>query len=371
MQIYLDNAATTQPLVGDAIRRHFENAWYNPSSAYTPAEKVFIEIKRIREALAGAMGMAGCVFTSGGTEANNIAIRSAAKQGAHYITSAIEHPSVYNAFRQLSQEGAEVDFVKPRGYCIDARDVEASVRENTALVSVMHVNNETGALNDIRAICAAVKAANNNTLFHSDGVQALLKTQTNLSGSGIDFYTASAHKIHALKGTGALLTAKGRAVKGIMQGGEQEGSVRPGTENTLGIQAFGEALEAGLQRCEADTALVALLHDKLIAALSGIEGARLHLPESKVPHIVNVSFDGVRAEVLARLLGEKGIFIGTGSACARGKLSRTLTECGVKREEAQSAIRVSMCGRNTAGEIDVFVEELAGAVKQLRRFGRR
>ncbi len=371
MQIYLDNAATTQPLAGESVRRHLNNAWYNPSSAYAPAEKVFIEIKRVRKMLAEAVGMTGCIFTSGGTEANNIAVRSAAKQGAHFITSAIEHPSVYNALRQLAMEGAHVDIVKPRGYCIDANDVAALVREDTALVSVMHVNNETGALNDIRAICAAVKAVNPNTLFHSDGVQALLKTDINFKAGGVDLYTVSAHKIHAFKGTGALLTAKGRAVKGIMYGGEQEGSVRPGTENTLGIQAFGEALEEGLKRLEADTAHVALLHEKLVNSLSGMEGAILHMPETHVPHIVNVSFDGVRAEVLARLLGEKGIYIGTGSACSRGKLSRTLLECGVKREEAQSAIRVSMSGYNTQEEIDVFIEELNGAVKQLRRFGRR
>jgi cysteine desulfurase len=371
LQIYLDNAATTQPLVSETLQRHMESAWYNPSAAYAPAEKVFIGIKHIRQALAEAAGMAGCVFTSGGTEANNTAVRSSMKPGAHYITSALEHPSVYETFRQLAQEGAQVDFIKPRGYCIDARDVAELVRENTAFVSVMHVNNETGAINDIKGICAAVKAKNPCTLFHSDGVQALLKTQTSLSGSGVDFYTVSAHKIHALKGTGALLSAKGRAIKNLMYGGGQEGSLRPGTENTLGIQAFGEALEAGLKGFDANIAHVAALHDRLVPVLSGMEGARLHLPESKVPHIVNVSFEGLRAEVLARLLGEKGICVGTGAACSRGKISRTLTECGVKREEAEGAIRISFSAHNTQQETDIFLQELEEAVKQLRRFGRR
>ncbi len=369
MEIYLDNAATTRPLVSESLRLHMEDGWYNPSAAYAPAERVFIGLKRTREALVKAAGLAGCVFTSGGTEANNIAVRSAVRSGAHYITSAIEHPSVYEAFRYLAREGAEVDFVKPRGYCIHAEDVLALMKENTALVSIMHVNNETGALNDIKAICAAVKAKNPTTLVHSDGVQALLKTD--MKPVGVDFYTVSAHKIHALKGVGALLTGEGRAPKNLMHGGEQELSLRPGTENTLGVQAFGEALEAGLRSETENMGNITALHKHLVSALSGMEGACLHLPETKVSHILNVSFEGLRGEVLVRLLGEKGIYVGTGSACSRGKVSRILLECGVRHAEAEGAVRISLCRLNTRSEIDVFLEELSAAVKQLRRFGRR
>ena len=371
MKIYLDNAATTRPLTEETLRHHVEGAWYNPSASYASAEKVFISIKRTREVLESATGMPQCVFTSGGTEANNLAIHSATKSGAHYITSAIEHPSVYEAFRHLELEGAQVDYVKPRGYMIAAQDVVALVRENTALVSIMHVNNETGALNDILQICAAVKAKNPATLFHSDGVQALLKTNTALKGSGIDFYTVSAHKIHALKGTGALLAAEGRMVRNLMYGGEQERKLRPGTENTLGIQAFGEALEKGLIGIQEASAHISALHDKLVMALQGMDGASLHLPACKVPNIINVSFEGLRAEVLVRLLGEKGICIGTGSACSHGKVSRVLLECGVKRTEAEGAIRISMSALNTDEEINIFLEELTAAVGQLKRFGRK
>lgn len=371
MQIYMDNAATTRPMVKNSLQAHLESGWYNPSAAYAGAEKVFIGVKRIREALEKELGVAGCVFTSGGTEANSLAVRSGLKQGAHYITSAIEHPSVFETFRHLAMEGAEVDFVKPRGYHICAQDVAALVREKTALVSVMHVNNETGAINDIKAICAVVKAKKPDILFHSDGVQALLKTDTSLAGSGVDFYTVSAHKIHALKGAGALLTAQGRNVKALMYGGEQENLLRPGTENTIGIQAFGEALEVGLKGYEENIARVSAMHDRLVPALARMEGAMLHMPESKVPHIVNVSFEGLRAEVLVRLLGEKGIYIGTGSACSRGKLSRTLTECGLMRDEVEGAVRISMSALNTQEEIDLFLKELETAIKQLRRFGRR
>ncbi len=371
MQIYLDNAATTKPLVEEALMRHVESAWYNPSAAYLPAEKVFIDIKQTRETVLSALKMAECVFTSGGTEANNLVVRSVMKPGAHYITSTIEHPSVYEAFRHLSLEGAEVDFVKPREYFIDAQDVAALVKENTALVSVMHVNNETGAIQNIRAISEAVKAKNRSTLVHSDGVQALLKTETTPALSGIDFYTVSAHKIHALKGTGALLTSGNCRVKSLMYGGEQERSLRPGTENTLGIQAFGAALEKGIKDYQDNVETVGALHERIVSGLSKTDGVSLHLPEKKVPHIVNVSAEGLRAEVLVRFLGEKGIYVGTGAACSRGKLSRVLLESGLSREEAESAVRISMSALNTPEEIDIFLEEYIAAVKQLRRFGRR
>jgi cysteine desulfurase len=169
---------------------------------------------------------------------------SASRSNAHYITSCIEHPSVYNAYKHLEQMGAQVDYVKPQGFCVRAEDVAALVRENTALVSVMHVNNETGTINDINAIARAVKSRNNGTLFHSDGMQALFKTALALTAD-IDYYTVSAHKIHALKGTGAILTGEERSLRSLHYGGEQEFTLRPGTENTLGIQVFREALLRG------------------------------------------------------------------------------------------------------------------------------
>jgi cysteine desulfurase len=152
---------------------------------------------------------------------------------------------------------------------------------------------------------------------------------------------------------------------------EQERSLRPGTENTLGIQAFGEALEKGIRGYTEDTAHVTVLHERLISALSQMEGAMLHLPETKVPHIINVSFEGLRGEVLVRLMGEKGICVGTGSACSHGKVSRILLECGIKQAEAEGAVRISLSRLNTQDEIDIVLEELSSAVKQLRRFGRR
>lgn len=364
MEIYLDNAATTRPSIG-ALEAHIGTGWYNPSAAYAPAEAVFGAIGKTRKLLLEKLGMpdGSCIFTSGGTEANNIAIFSSLRRGAHFVTSTVEHPSVHAVLTHLAQQGLKVSFIKPRGFMIHAKDVAAEVREDTALVSIMHVNNETGALSDIAAICAAVKARNSRTLFHSDGVQALYKTHIDLSAVGADYYSVSAHKIHGLKGTGALLCRKGALVKPMLFGGGQETGMRPGTENTLGIQVF----DAVLREVSGDTAHIETLRTMLVNGLSAMPGAVLNLPEHKVSHIVSVSFEGVRAEVLARLLGQQGIYIGTGAACARGKISRVLLECGLRRTLAEGTVRISLCRHNTAEEISIFLDALKQAAAQLRR----
>ena len=363
MQIYLDNAATTKPLP-DALSIHADFGWYNPSAAYGLAEEVFKRAAQTRSLLMQTvrLGEGGCIFTSGGTEANNIALLSAFKSGAHYVTSTIEHPSVYAVFRYIEQQGGRVSYVKPKGFCILADDVASEVREDTALVSIMHVNNETGALNDIAAICAAVKAKNQNTLFHSDGVQALFKTPVDLTHIGADTYSVSAHKIHGLKGLGALLYRANTKLKPLLYGGGQENTLRSGTENTLGIQAF----DTALRQEPMDIVHAQTLHNELMDGLLGISGTHIHLPGKKVPHILSVSFEGMRAEVLVRLLGSQGIYIGSGAACARGKISRVLLECGVPRALAEGAVRFSFSRHNTKEEIKICTEAVQKTVSQLR-----
>jgi cysteine desulfurase len=370
LEIYLDNAATTKPIMKDSIKKHLKDAWYNPSSAYGPAAEVSRGINKARDLLKSLTGFSGdCIFTSGGTEANNAAVMSVYRPGAHYITSAVEHPSVYNAFKHLETLGASVDYIKPKDFCI-SEEAAAAVRENTVLVSVMHVNNETGALNDINSIARAVKAKNPDALFHSDGVQALYKTNIYLTAD-IDYYTLSAHKIHALKGTGAILAGENSRLKKLVHGGEQEFALRPGTENTLGIQAFSEALELGKDGLAESPKKIKTLEQDLLNMLSDIEDASINLPYKKVPHIVNVSFPGVRAEVLVRALGERGIYIGTGAACSRGKVSRVLLESGVDRESAEGAVRISMSRFTTRQDIEICAEELRSAVLKLRKFSRK
>ncbi len=372
MEIYLDNAATTKPLTQRSISQHLHDCWYNPSAAYRQAEVVFSEINRVRQILMRSMGMhGGCVFTSGGTEANNIVLQSRFRRGAHYITSTVEHPSVFEMFRHLEQEGARVDYVKPRGFCVKTEDVASLVNDETVLVSIMHVNNETGAINDILSISKGVKKKNPSVLFHSDGVQAILKTPVELNGSAVDYYTVSAHKIHAIKGTGALLMRSGVSLKPMHFGGGQEHTFRAGTENTLGILAFGEALEAGLQSRETAEARICGLRSQLTEGLSAIDGAIVNEPENGVPHIVSVSFEGVRGEVLARLLGEKGICIGTGAACSRGQISRVMLECGVSRKLAEGTVRISFSALSSEHDVSGCLDEMQETIKHLRRFTRK
>lgn len=366
MLIYLDNAATTQPIYGDVSKIHQNGGWFNPSAAYSGAADVFVGMKEVRQKLLETTGIdGGVIFTSGGTEANNIVINSAVRKNAHYITSAVEHPSVFQVFAQLRQAGAEVDYIKPKGFCIDPEDVVQKVKENTALVSIMHVNNETGALNDIRTIAAKVKAKSNRTLFHSDGVQALQKAETNLSGSEVDFYTVSAHKINGLKGTGAVIAKNTAKLKPLMYGGGQEDKIRPGTENTLGIQVLGEAL-----KLEYDVEKTWQLRGRLISGIEEIDDCVVNVPKAYVPHIVSVSFPGLRAEVLVRLMGENGIYIGTGAACSKGKLSRVLLESGIERRLAEGTVRISFGRNNTLEEVDICLEEMKNAAKSLRRLKR-
>jgi cysteine desulfurase len=187
----------------------------------------------------------------------------------------------------------------------------------------------------------------------------------------VDYYTVSAHKIHALKGTGALLTGGDNNLKRLHHGGEQELTLRPGTENTLGIMAFYEALQRGGENVSESIGRVEALQRRLLAHLETMEGARINLPEVKVPHIVNVSFPGLRAEVLVRVMGERGIYIGTGAACSRGKVSRVLLESGLDKQSAEGAVRISMSSLNTEQDIDICAEELDKAVKKLKAFGRR
>lgn len=372
MEIYLDNAATTKPLVQRAIQQHLVDCWYNPSAAYKQAEAVFSGIKQVRHKLMNSIGMhGGCVFTSGGTEANNIVIQSCFRRGAHYVTSAIEHPSVYETFRNLERAGARVDYVRPREFCIYPEDVASFINDETVLVSIMHVNNETGALNDIVSISHAVKEKKPSVLFHSDGVQALLKTPVTLLGTDVDYYTVSAHKIHAIKGTGALLLRSGVSLKPLHFGGGQEQAIRAGTENTLGIQAFGEAFENGLLSYAADAEHIHLLRKQLTDGLMAIDGAVVNAPEFGVSHIVSISIDGVRGEVLARLMGEKGICIGTGAACSRGKLSRVMLECGVTRTLTEGTVRVSFSAQNTSEQVSACLSEMKNTIGQLRRFSRK
>ena len=381
--IYFDNAATTRPIAGleEIAKRYYEAEWYNPSAMYPWAVEQEVKMKDARRILSLPINAdPNCViFNSCGTEgANTVIFRGYRPQGSkklHFITSAYEHPCVHNSFLKLEEEGHAVDFVSPRadGH-IHAEDIAALVRDDTALVSVMHVNNETGAVNDVAAIARAVKAKNKDTLFHSDGVQGYLKCPLDFGSSAIDYYTVSAHKLHALKGTGAIFYKKGCPIKPYVIGGGQEGSLRSGTENTLGIYVFAAAVEEFYKNRTQHIDHMLTLRSRFYKGLSRIEGIIDLCPkEGFAPHLINVAIEGMRGEVLLHLLEREGIAISTGSACSskKKKQSRIHAHLRLSRETEEGIIRISLCAYNTAEEVDAALSAIEGALKKFRRFVRR
>ena len=382
MEIYLDNAATTRPAPGikRMAQEYMDRLWHNPSAMYAAAVQVEAEVGRVRRELAGLAGNAGgrVVFTSGGTEAANTVIlrgyRRAGGRQQHFITSAYEHPCVYESFRALEEAGHTVSYIAPGP---DGRiapgAVAGAVRDDTALVSVMHVNNETGAINDVAAIAAAVKQANPETLVHADGVQGFLRAELRMDACPLDYYTASAHKVHGLKGTGVIFARKGAPLSPYALGGGQEAGLRSGTENTLGILAFGLAAAEFVENWAKKLAHMAALRSAMLEAVSGVPGMRLLSPEDGAPHILNLSFVGMRGEVLLHLLERDGIYISTGSACSSKKagISRVHAAMGIEQAVAEGAIRVSFCPENTMEEVSAAVQAISRAVAAFGGFKRR
>lgn len=378
--IYLDNAATTKPLpvLAEVYKRYSEGLWQNPSALYSPAVAVQNELKAASETLLNAFGAAGhrCFFSSCGTEgANTVILRGARnKKNMNYVAGGAEHPCVAESFRLLEESGAEVRYVKPdnNGY-ISPASVTQSVDEDTALVSVMHVSNETGAKNDIAAIAASVKAKNPSALVHSDGVQAFLR-ESIADTANIDYYTVSAHKLHAHKGTGAVFYKPNTPLKPLLPGGGQEGGLRSGTQNTLGIMSFACTTEYFAARRQEHAALLSQLKDSLINGLKSIEDCLVITPlqsEMACPHIVNLSFIGVNGETLLHTLEAAGIYIATGSACSskkgRGRIAKALS---LPDEVASGSVRISFSPFNTLEEISIAVEEIRKNVALLRKYKR-
>ena len=377
--IYLDNAATTKPAscLNELFSHYCAHIWQNPSALYLPAIRVEQKINAARELLKKIIHAPEAIFTSCGTEASNTIIFNGwQKHGAskmHFITSAYEHPCVYECFRLLEQQGHRVDFIKPgKSGIISPQSVAELVCDNTALVSIMHVNNETGAINDICAIANAVKEKNPQTLFYSDGVQAYLRIPFDMMSSKIDYYTASAHKIHGLKGTGILFFKKNVPLKAFLLGGGQEKTLRSGTENTFGILCFAEAAKDFLSNHEQKIAHMAALKKRLYELLKKANGAVCISPANAAPHILNMAFEGMRGEVLLHLLEKDGIYIATGSACSSKKRSfRVHESIGLSPVLSECAVRFSVCPDNTIEEIEYTAEKTISALQKFQGFIRR
>ena len=376
MIAYLDNSATTRPddRVVDKMAQCMREGYFNPSSVYLPAVNAFREVRACREELLQAVHGAGCrlIFTSGGTEANNLAILGAGGRirGLKIAAvSAVEHPSVRACFDELTRQGVEVRVIGVNGKGeLDFSALEKALEDGAGLVSVMQVNNETGAINDIPRIHALTRG---RALLHVDGVQGCLRTPFSMKDA--ELYTFSGHKIHGPKGIGALVCRENILIHPRNVGGGQENGLRSGTENTPGIAGLREAARL-MKGYDMGELMQKKLH--LIQAFGAqVENMRVNGPDpaAAAPHIVNLGFPGVRGEVMLHALESCGVYASTGSACSSKKLkvSSVLTAMGISPTEAEWALRFSLSPKTTFEEIDYAAEKLGACYAQLRRFQRR
>lgn len=372
---YLDNAATTAVCQAAAEKALYmmTEAFGNPSSLHTAGITAERELTAARRSVAALIGATAeeVIFTSGGTEANNLAILGGAaanhRVGKHAVTTAMEHASVAAAFDELEKQGWEITRLRPDSDgMITPAAVAAACRADTALVSVMTVNNETGARFAVEAMVPLVKQAAPRALFHTDAVQAAGKLPIKAQKWGVDLLTVSGHKLHAPKGVGALYIRRGARVLPRALGGEQERALRAGTEAAPAIAAFGAAV-AALPPMNETHAHYTALCERLVTGLSAFSEARLHLPAVHVPYIVNVSFPGLRSETLLHFLAERAVFVSSGSACSKGKHSSVLGALNLPSAEIDSALRISFCHTTTTEDIDRFLAAMRDAVDTLTR----
>lgn len=376
--IYLDNSATTKPYAEamDTYRTVSEQFFANPSSLHKLGGKSETLLSRSREQAASLLGVEKkeIVFTSGGTEGNNLAVKGAAlayrQRGRHLITTSVEHASVLNAFRQLEKLGFEVTYLPVDRACrVSFEDFIKAYRDDTILVSIMHVNNEVGTIQPIQEIAEFLKTRP-TTVFHVDHVQGFSKVPLHLATDGIDLCTLSGHKFHGPMGTGILYVRKGTLLSPLFSGGGQEDQRRSGTENLPGICGMVRALRMTMECEEKGILHLAALQNRLRDGLSRIDGTVVHTPQTgAAPHIVNVSLDGIKSEVLVHALEENEIYVSTKSACSSkdSGASTVLLSMGVPEDEAKEAIRISTAFETTPEEIDGFLSALSNHVQQLKK----
>ena len=376
--IYLDNSATTRPY--DEVTGHMAdvaaNTYGNPSSMHTLGIEAERLVKASRDTLAKCLEAdpREIYFTSGGTESNNMAIRGYLegnpRRGKHIITTAIEHPSVLEVFKALEKQGYKVDFlgVDQEGR-IRPEELGSKITAETALISLILVNNETGAIQPLEEIAALRDRINKDTAIHLDAVQAFGKLRLSPSRAGVELMSVSSHKIHGPKGVGALYAARSVRLKPLLYGGGQEALMRSGTENVPGISGFGLAADMTFKRLDENGGKVLELKRKFIRGLeeSGLEHM-LVTPGNSSPYILNAAFADVKAEVLLHHLEERKIFVSTGSACSSRKnvRSHVLSAMGVAPGLIDGAVRFSFSAFNTGDEVETAVRELADIVPRIR-----
>jgi cysteine desulfurase len=374
--IYFDNSATTKPYkeVLNSFIKVSEDFFGNPSSLHRIGGQAEKLLQQARSQIANLLNVkeTEILFTSGGTESNNLAVKGVAlahrERGRHIITTGMEHASIYNAMEQLHTLGYEITYIQPDSHgFISTEAVEKEMRDDTILVSVIHVNNEVGTIQPIEQIGSMLKKYP-KAVFHVDHVQGVGKVPLDLHKAGIDLCTISGHKFHGVKGTGALFVKDGIRLSPLFSGGNQEWKQRSGTENVAGMVAMAKALRMTLEhRKEKLNQMIAAL-ERLRDGISQIKEITIHTPnENSAPHILNFSVNGLRAETFVHALEEKDIYVSTTSACSSKKkaASKTLMAMGVPADQAESAIRISLSYSNTVIEGEQTVKAIAETVKHL------
>ena len=372
--IYLDNAATTKPNeeAFDLARRYVTEKFYNPSSLYKEGFALQGELKKARSVLLSKVADENAfelIFTSCGTESNNQAIFSFARRG-NAVTTLGEHSAVSAPFAELKNRGIAEPRFAPllKDGRVDVEKLLALVDDKTSFVSVMHVNNEIGAINDVNAIAKLVKGKNPRVIFHVDGVQAYGKIPYRMAKE-IDLYSISAHKIGGLKGVGGLIKRKSLVLPAYLIGGGQESGRRSGTENTFGIMQFVYAAEKKFACIREDYARLLGYREKLWGGLDKEVYVRLSSEEG-TPYILSVSATGLRGEVLLHMSNDKGLIVGTGSACssnAKTRYSKVILSCGYDEKTADGVLRISFSPETTEEEIDRAVEILNEIGRDLKK----
>lgn len=377
--LYLDNSATTMPYkeVISTYTKVTEAYFANPSSLHKLGSEAESLLIQARSQVANLLGVyqEEVIFTSGGTEGNNIAIKGAAfanrHKGKHIITSTVEHPSVLESFAQLEDvHDFNVTYlpVNEEGF-VTLERMKREIREDTILVSIMHVNNEVGTIQPIKEIGEFLKQYP-NILFHVDHVQGITKVPLDFQKSYIDLCTISGHKFHGLNGTGALYVKRGVKLLPLFSGGSQELQFRSGTENLAGNVSLAKALRLANEVAKKKHPTLNSLHNKLMKELAAVEGVVINTPiEDSAPHIINFSVPSVKAEVLVHYLAEQDIYVSTTSACSsrRKAVSSTLLAMNKDQELAKSAIRVSLSLEQTEDIVSTFIKALKQGIEKLSK----
>lgn len=378
MEVYFDNSATTRPTeeVIEAVINGMREFYGNPSSLHKMGIKCDRELLNCREKLASLINCTKeeIYFTSGGSESNNMIIKGITKPGNHIIISNFEHPSVLSTCKELEEHGVKVTYLDVNSVGqIDIEQLEESICKDTVLVSIMHVNNEIGAIQDLERIGNLIKERSQRAKFHVDAVQSFGKIKIDVKKYKIDMLSVSAHKIHGPKGIGFCYVRKGLSFAPLISGGGQEKGLRSGTENLPSALGMVKAAEEITKNLESNFNKVTELKRYFIDKLQNIKDIKINSPlDDKIsPYVLNVSFIGVRAEVLLHLLEEKDIYVSTGSACSSRHIStkgsHVLNAIGLTEKEITGAIRFSFSSFNTIEEVDYVIEVLGNSLTFLRR----